>query len=223
MALIPLEERIEPSSQISNVPGYGGRDRPLAFPVDEIVLDIQSAARDAGFNDPNLFTIFSGYRSDASQESLYQTKVNQILAKNPEMSINEARRLARKTVAPPGNSSHRTGYAFDIYLGHRPGFAIANADPQNTTYIETLPAYGFMQEIASDFGLTQLPNEPWHWECDSECRNRYILRKYNAGLGGGLAVSASMKNSIGRVLLASTILGGAAFAAWWAYTHAQER
>lgn len=173
MALIPIEERVEPTTHVSDVPGYNGAPRQLAYPVDCIVKDIQKAARDAGFTDPNLFTIFSGYRSDASQERLFIKRVNQILARDPSLSTQEAQRLARKTVAPPGRSSHRTGYAFDMYFGHKSGYSVSSSDPENVTHIESTPAYAFMQNLAPKYRLTQLPNEPWHWECDSECRSAY--------------------------------------------------
>jgi hypothetical protein len=174
MALIPIEERVEPTEPVMPVPGYGGLDRELAYPVNLIVEEIQEAASAEGFQDPNLFKIFSGYRSDERQLALYNKRVNQLLERNPGMELAEAQKLARKTVAPPGNSSHRTGYAFDIYLGHHPSYSIDSSQSENVAHIESTPAYDYMTRIAKTYGLTQLPNEPWHWECDSNCRENYL-------------------------------------------------
>lgn len=217
MALIPVEERVEPTSPVFDVPGYGGRTRPMAYPVNEIVEEIQAAADEAGFSsDPNLFKLFSGYRSDASQQRLFERKVASLQTKYPEMSLSEIHRLARKTVAKPGSSSHRTGYAFDIYLGHKPGYSISNADPANTAYIETTPAYQFMRDIAPQYGLTQLHNEPWHWECDRGCRDSFLNRnQITSGHNGETMVaSLSTGKKVGIALLGVSCLSVIGFGAW---------
>jgi hypothetical protein len=223
MALIPIEERVEPpADEVYNVSAYGGATRPLAYPVNAIVEEIRSAAEAEGFTDPNLFRIFSGYRSDASQTQLYENKVARLLAENPGMSDSEARRLARKTVAPPGRSSHRTGYAFDIYLGHKPGHKIADASAANVAHIESTPAYAFMRHIAPMYGLTQLPNEPWHWECDRNCRDMYIQRELHTGGLAGTRTSAATGQRVGRALLALSVLSASAWGAWWLISKSRE-
>ena len=210
MALIPIEERVEPSSEIFDVPGYGGQSRPLAYPVNEIVREIQNSARSEGFSNPNDFTIFSGYRSDASQTRLFNQRIDQLMQRDPNISRSEAERLARKTVAPPGRSSHRTGYAFDIYLGHKPGYSISSSDSANVNHILNTDAYRYMASIAPEYGLTQLPNEPWHWECDSTCRESYINRPTSTPM------AASKPQSTGpyKAIVAVIIVGAASVGAW---------
>ena len=216
MALIPIEERVEPTGPVFDVPGYGGNARPLAYPVNEIAEEIQEAAAEAGFTEPNLFKIFSGYRSDARQQAIFDRKIASLQAKHPNMSFSEIQRLARKTVAKPGRSSHRTGFAFDIYLGHKPGFSIANASRENTAYIENTPAYAFMRDIAPEYGLTQLPNEPWHWERDSNCRDSFLQSKQIAGEDGETR-AASTGTKVGIALLGVSFLGVVSLGAWTLY------
>lgn len=216
MALIPVSERVEPTGPVFDVPGYGGRPRPMAYPVNEIVEEIQAAAHEAGFSsDPNLFTLFSGYRSDASQQRIFDRKVASLQAAHPDKSLSEIHRLARKTVAKPGSSSHRTGYAFDIYLGHKPGFSISNANRENTAFIESTPAYAFMREIAPEYGLSQLPNEPWHWECDYDCRENFLNRnRFSEGEIGATMVASSTGKKIGIALIGMSCVSALAFGAW---------
>ena len=215
MALIPIEERVEPSTEVRDVPGYGGRYRQLAYPVNEIVLEIQDSARSAGFSNPNEFTIFSGYRSDASQTQLFEQRVNQLMQRNPSLGRSEAERLARKTVAPPGRSSHRTGYAFDIYLGHKPGYSISSSDSANVNHIFSTDAYRFMSDIAHRYGITQLPNEPWHWECDSVCREAYMNRSTSTPTEPTSTVVAKTQSTERYKAIAAALIVGAASVGTW--------
>jgi len=216
MALIPVEERVEPpQDEVYSVEAFGGARRDLAYPVNSIVEEIRSIAEKEGFTDPNLFRIFSGYRSDASQQRLYDNKVARLMQDDPNLTLAEAQRLARKTVAPPGRSSHRSGYAFDMYFGHKHGHKIDDASLPNTKHIEGTEAYAFMRELAPLYGLTQLPNEPWHWECDKDCRDAYMRRElHTGGVGVNANAASSVSNTIGRVLIATSIVGASAFIAW---------
>ena len=104
MGLIPINERrIEPN-EIYEVESYGNKARYLAYPTNIIVEYIQRLARMNGFEYP-LFTIFSGYRSLADQERLFRQRVEE---------VGGDEKLASKTVARAGKSSHHTGHAFDI-------------------------------------------------------------------------------------------------------------
>ena len=39
--------------------------------------------------------------------------------------------------------------------------------------------------LAPKYNIAPYPKEPWHWECDKNCRATYIMNKY--GLDGELA------------------------------------
>jgi hypothetical protein len=164
MALIPLEERKIVPQTLDLVPSAYENQRPkLAWPVSELVRDLEKDARNAGFKAPQ-FQIISGYRSIASQERLWKEAL--IKADGDET-------LARQTTSPPGNSSHHSGFAFDIFLGIG-GTKMERAPSQFKS-----KEYKFMRDVlAPKYNLTQLPNEPWHWECDKACRDFYLLNKY---------------------------------------------
>ncbi len=94
-----------------------------------------------------------GYRSYATQETVYQKRVD---------SVGEAE--AQKYVALPGNSEHHTGLAFDLGV-YRDGkiYSLSNFEvydwiPQN------LPRYGFVLRYPSDkVNVTGIGYEEWHF------------------------------------------------------------
>lgn len=164
MALIPLEERKIVPELVDFVPSaYPSQNPTLAWPVSELVQDLEKDARDAGFEAPQ-FQIISGLRDYNSQKKLWEQALK-------DANGNVA--LARKTTAPPGKSSHFSGFAFDIFLG-RGGTLMSRAPSQFKS-----KEYKFMRDVLGPkYQLTQLSNEPWHWECDQNCRESYLLNKY---------------------------------------------
>ena len=219
MALIPINERVETTGPLFEVAGYGGHSRKVAYPVNEIIQEIQDAAQDAGLSsDRNLFKIFSGYRSDARQQGIFDKKVATLQDQHPEMSLAQIHKLARKTVAKPGSSSHRTGYAFDIYLGHKTGLNIANTSRQNTAYIESTPAYAFLREIAPKYGISQLGSEPWHWECDRACREAFINRDTHLNNDNGETPVASTKRKVAVALIGVSCVTALVLGGWILFT-----
>ncbi|WP_318699794.1 MULTISPECIES: M15 family metallopeptidase [unclassified Roseofilum] len=97
----------------------------------------------------------SGFRSYKIQEELFNRKVQ----------IQGSDREAAKSVAPPGYSEHRTGYAVDLVDGHSP-----NADINSN--FATTAAFQWLVQHAQDFGYElsfpennpqQVKYEPWHW------------------------------------------------------------
>jgi LAS superfamily LD-carboxypeptidase LdcB len=110
-----------------------------------MVADIEVDARAAGFKAPQ-FRVISGFRDVATQERLWRQALDKA---GGDVA------LARKTTAPPGNSSHFSGFAFDIFLG-RGGTDMARAPS-----IFQSREYKFMRDvIAPKYNLTQLSNEP---------------------------------------------------------------
>ncbi len=158
--LIPLNERkIEPSKEkLVAVPSLNP-NRPiyLAQPVADIAIRLVRDARAAGFKHP-YFSIGSGYRTIEKQERLWANALRKY--GDPEVADNY--------VARPGKSSHHTGFAFDVFLGH-------SFNSEDVAKIKKGEAYKFMRDhLGPKYGLTQLRSEPWHWECDRACRERYI-------------------------------------------------
>jgi LAS superfamily LD-carboxypeptidase LdcB len=100
--------------------------------------------------DPELLAIFSGYRSPW---------------------VDAARCAAEGNcdgVVRARCSSHRTGLAVDLYLGHAEGYmADATADP-NRLYLSRTAAYRWLLANAGRFGFVNYAFEPWHWEWTGE-------------------------------------------------------
>ncbi len=169
---------------------FGGEFIQLKYPVNEIVLRMREDARASGFKAP-LFEIFSGFRSIALQQKLYDKKVAEVKNQEAQKLIDKAKaegktltkakalkslkpkeieKLVRLAVAAPGGSTHQTGAAFDLNLGYPTTFT-----PENVKAIEATKQYKFMKnKLAPKYKLTQYAPEPWHWECDDECQQNML-------------------------------------------------
>jgi LAS superfamily LD-carboxypeptidase LdcB len=104
--------------------------------------------------DPQLMTIFSGYRSPAYDAARCAAQEN---CNGRERAV---------------CSPHRTGLAFDIYLGHAEGLAADSSADANRLVITEGPAYRWMVLNADRFGFVNYPFEPWHWEWTGEAPGR---------------------------------------------------
>ena len=117
--------------------GDVGNGKQLRKDAAEAFLKMQKAAAADGVN----IQVSSGYRSYSYQNNLFQ----KALKKYGSVA------RARKWVAPPGNSNHGWGIAFDegtIYGGK-----------------ERTKQYRWLNANASKFGFWQRMSwEPWHWE-----------------------------------------------------------
>jgi hypothetical protein len=65
-------------------------------------------------------------------------------------------------------SAHRTGLAFDVYLGAAPGRDPFSTADDNRLFQTQTPAYLWLVNNASRFGFVPYPFEPWHWEWTGE-------------------------------------------------------
>ncbi len=61
-------------------------------------------------------------------------------------------------------SAHRTGLAFDLYLGGAGPNAAFSTAPQDRLALSRAPAYRWLVLNAARFGFLPYPYEPWHWE-----------------------------------------------------------
>lgn len=117
-----------------------------------------NAMRDAAYRDGirlPLLGLQSGYRSSQQQTKLFAAALVKYGSKAK----------ARKWVAPPGESAHESGCAFDLYLGEKMG-----TKPDQIRRLEATKAYQWLKVNAPKFGLAPYKAEPWHWECDAECK-----------------------------------------------------
>jgi hypothetical protein len=65
-------------------------------------------------------------------------------------------------------SAHRTGLAFDVYLGAAPGRDPFSTEDDNRLFQTRTPAYHWLVANADRFGFVPYPFEPWHWEWTGE-------------------------------------------------------
>ena len=61
-------------------------------------------------------------------------------------------------------SAHRTGRAFDLYLGAAPGRDPTSTEDDNRLYQSQTLAYRWLVDHAAQYGFLPYPYEPWHWE-----------------------------------------------------------
>lgn len=100
--------------------------------------------------DPRNLTIFSGFRSPEADAERCAREGN-------------CNGVVRATCSP-----HRTGLAFDLYLGAAPGFGPDSSADPNRLYQTKTAAYGWLVANARRFGFANYPFEPWHWEWTGE-------------------------------------------------------
>jgi hypothetical protein len=97
-------------------------------------------------DDPKALTIFSAYRSPASDAARCGEQGN----------CDGLRRAAC--------SSHRTGTAIDINVGWIAGVAADSTAPENRLLQTRTASYRWLVMNAARFGFVNYPYEPWHWE-----------------------------------------------------------
>ncbi|HKT52888.1 MAG TPA: D-alanyl-D-alanine carboxypeptidase family protein [Caulobacteraceae bacterium] len=102
--------------------------------------------------DPQLLTVFSGYRDPASDAARCEQEQN-------------CQGLVRAEC-----SSHRTGLAVDLMVGAAPGFVADSSDDANRRYQSQSPAYRWLVANAARYGFANYVFEPWHWEWTGEAR-----------------------------------------------------
>ncbi|MBE6598783.1 MAG: D-alanyl-D-alanine carboxypeptidase family protein [Ruminococcaceae bacterium] len=123
--------------------------------------------------------VYSGFRSYSYQNMLFNQYTENELAKNPNLSREQAEQIVLTYSTRPGTSEHQTGLAVDM-------------DTLGTfsTDFEYEPEYAWLQENAWKFGfilrfpknktdITTIQFEPWHYRYVG----RYHAKKiYNLGL-----------------------------------------
>ena len=96
--------------------------------------------------NPELLQIFSGFRDPETDAARCAQQGN----------CDGVRRAAC--------SSHRTGAAIDLYVGHLPGMDVDSTAPESRRHMSRGPAYQWLVRNAGRFGFKPYLYEPWHWE-----------------------------------------------------------
>ncbi|MCL2100028.1 MAG: M15 family metallopeptidase, partial [Oscillospiraceae bacterium] len=114
-------------------------------------------ARANGHED---ITIISGYRSYASQESIFENNAAEL---TPIHGREEAERLTAFAIAYPGQSEHQSGLAVDMHsipIGLSQSFG---SQPDGIWLAENAHRFGFIVRYPEGAEhITGIQYEPWH-------------------------------------------------------------
>ncbi len=107
--------------------------------------------------------ICSSYRSEDTQQQLFDNKVQRVMAEG--YSAQDAPAEAAKVVAFPGTSEHQLGLAVDIVDINKQNLDESQAQtPTQLWLMENSWRYGFILRYPSDkTDLTGIIYEPWHY------------------------------------------------------------
>jgi hypothetical protein len=133
--------------------GYGDKQvwlRPRALDAYRQMVAAARAEVPEAAADPQLLTIFSGYRSPAVDAARCQLEGN------------------CDGIVRARCSAHRTGLAADIDVGHAPGFTVDSSADPNRLFMTRTATYRWLLANAGRFGFVNYPFEPWHWEWTGE-------------------------------------------------------
>lgn len=131
---------------------------PNSLKIDSRIVEAVNIMCDAAKKDGVTLTVISAYRTNAKQNSLYNNKVERLVADGYERE--EALAVAATAVARPGTSEHQLGLAVD--------FNSVEQDFEHTKAGKWLRdhcvEYGFVIRYPSDKKeLTGVIYEPWHF------------------------------------------------------------
>ena len=123
------------------------------------LMAMLSDCKDAGMNPE----VCSGFRTIAFQQSLYEDKVERVMAEGHLRK--DAEKIAATEVAEPGTSEHHTGLAVDII--DKEYAVLDETQEQRATQqwlLENSWKYGFVLRYPTDkTDVTGIIYEPWHY------------------------------------------------------------
>lgn len=169
---VPLPEGFKPKT--TPIPAGYGTWANMSF-ADVGFNDLIKMIDDARSQGANLILV-SSTRTHAEQNSLYQNKVNRVMAANPSYTRKQAEIEAAKAVAIPGTSEHQLGLAVD--------FNSTEDSFRNTKEFKWLQEncykYGFIYRYHDDKqDTTGIIPEPWHYRYVGKDNAKKI---YDSGL-----------------------------------------
>ncbi|MGI5986884.1 MAG: M15 family metallopeptidase [Dysosmobacter sp.] len=123
--------------------------------LEKMLSDCEAAGMDV--------TVCSAYRTESTQNRLYQNKIARLRAAG--YSREEALAEAGRWVAPPGTSEHQTGLAVDIMATDYPVLDQKQAQTEEQQWLmEHCWEYGFILRYPTDkSSVTGIGYEPWHY------------------------------------------------------------
>ena len=123
--------------------------------LEKMLSDCEAAGLDV--------TVCSAYRTESTQNRLYQNKIARLRAAG--YSREEALAEAGRWVAPPGTSEHQTGLAVDIMATDYPVLDEKQAQTKEQQWLmEHCWEYGFILRYPTDkSSVTGIGYEPWHY------------------------------------------------------------
>lgn len=123
--------------------------------LEKMLSDCEAAGMDV--------TVCSAYRTESTQNRLYQNKIARLRAAG--YSREEALAEAGRWVAPPGTSEHQTGLAVDIMATDYPVLDEKQAQTKEQQWLmEHCWEYGFILRYPTDkSSVTGIGYEPWHY------------------------------------------------------------
>lgn len=127
--------------------------------AERVAADALMAMLRAAHQDGlTVWQVSAGYRTDAVQQSLFDTQVAEYMNKN-DLSQEDAISATRLTVAEPGTSEHQLGLALDLTV---PGYFFK--DTQQAAWLaEHCWEYGFILRYTKEKEqITGFLAEPWH-------------------------------------------------------------
>ena len=153
LILVDAEHSVPSDWEVTLVDLRGGEQ------VDRRIIDPLQTMFDACRADGLLPIVYSGYRSQETQQSIYDRNLAGNLADG--YSLEEAKALTRQWVALPGTSEHQLGLAVDI----------DSEDPDQCSdeavwawLWEHCAEYGFILRYPADkTDITGIGYEPWHF------------------------------------------------------------
>lgn len=127
---------------------------------DARAIDAVTALCEAAHKDGAKLYIISAYRTDATQQRLFNNEVNAVMRDNPSLTKEQAEVRAATEVARPGTSEHQLGLAVD--------FNSVEQNFEDTKEFAWLQAhaheYGFIMRYPKDKqDITAVIYEPWHY------------------------------------------------------------
>ena len=125
----------------------------------EAYMEMINACKAAGYSPVNC----SSYRTQETQQSLYDNKVQRLISSG--MSEEEAKAEAAKAVAIPGTSEHQLGLAVDLVDANMQDLTSAQESTETQKWLMANSwRYGFIHRYPNGkTDITGIIYEPWHY------------------------------------------------------------
>lgn len=125
----------------------------------EVAPHLQSMFKASSIDNTFELRVVSGFRTVAKQKSLFNAKMATLKSRGSKNPYEEA----AKTVNPPTQSEHHTGYAVDILSTRVTSLGSFKGSPEAKWLESHAYQYGFVVRYPDGkTGITGISYEPWH-------------------------------------------------------------